>query len=112
MGSANHVAGHPALDRDQRILLAVTKNALRIYSFAVSDPIDEIIGPLIRKVELVVYDDERIPHLDAIDPNAQALQITFDKGTITSRCLFNHMIDHKPIDWFHEIEKLRSSSGK
>jgi hypothetical protein len=110
LGSANHVAGHPALNRDQRILLAVTKDALRIYNFAVSDPIDEILGTSIRKVELVIYDDDRVPHLDAIDPTAQALQLTFDRGAITSRCLFNHMVDHKPIDWFHEIEKLRSLS--
>jgi hypothetical protein len=111
MGSANHVAGHPAQDRDQRILLAVAGNALRIYGFAAPDPLGEIPGSSIRRVDLVVYDDERIPHLDAIDPAAQALQITFDRGAVTSRCLFNRMAGHKPIDWFHELEKLRSASN-
>lgn len=112
MGSANHVAGHPRLVRDQRVLLAVAGSALRIHGFATPEPLDEIQGTAIRKVELVVYDDERIPHTDAIDPAAQALQVTFDRGANTSRCLFNRMVDHRPIDWFHELEKLRFSSGQ
>jgi hypothetical protein len=110
MGSANHVAGHPGLERDQRVVLALTAGCLRIYGFAAPEPLDEIQGAAIRKLELVVYDDERIPHTDAIDPAAQALQITFDRGAGTSRCLLNRMIGHRPIDWFHALEKLRASS--
>lgn len=111
MGSANHVAGHPRLDRDQRVLLAVVGSSLRICSFDAPEPLDEIRGAAISKLELVVYDDERIPRTDAIDPAAQALQITFDRGADASRCLFNRMVDHRPIDWFHELDKARISSA-
>jgi hypothetical protein len=112
MGSANHVAGHPALGRDQRVLLAVGEDAFRLFAFSSPEPLDQVLATAIQKVELVVYDDERIPHTDAIDAAAQALQLTFARGTTTVRCLFNQMLDYRPIDWYHQLERLRCSSAE
>ena len=43
LGSAIHVAGHPLLQRDQPVVLALAEEQLNIYSYDNSAPLDSIL---------------------------------------------------------------------
>jgi hypothetical protein len=80
IGSAVHVAGHPRLEREQNVVLALTPTGIQIYSYESDQPVDTISFEQIAAVHTVVYDDERTPHLDTVDSTAQALQLTLKYG--------------------------------
>lgn len=111
IGSAIHVAGHPLLQREQSIVLALVDDNLNIYTYENSTPIDTISLKNIQGVYTVAYDDDRVPHIDAIDSVAQALQITFLWNEQPCTCLFRRMRKTKPIDWYHAIQQVRLQSG-
>jgi hypothetical protein len=54
-----------------------------------------------------VYDDERIPHIEAVDSTAQALQITFLREGKQFSALLRRMKKVRPIDWYHLLQKNR-----
>jgi hypothetical protein len=107
IGSAIHVAGHPLLQREQLIVLALVDDQLNIYSFETSTPLDTIYIKSIQAINTVVYDDERVPNIDVIDSAAQALQITFLWHQKSCTCLFRRMRKVRPIDWYHAIQQKR-----
>ena len=111
IGSAIHVAGHPLLQRDQQIVLALVGDQLNIYSYENSTPLDSIPLKNLQGVYTVSYDDDRVPHIDAIDSVAQALQITFIWHDQPCTCLFRRMRKLKAIDWYHAIQQVRLQSG-
>lgn len=111
MGSAIHVAGHPMLQRDQQIVLALVGDQLNIYSYENSTPLDSIPLKNIQGVYTVAYDDDRVPRIDAIDSVAQALQLTFLYREQPCTCLFRRMQKMKSIDWYHAIQQVRLQSG-
>jgi hypothetical protein len=107
LGSAIHVAGHPLLQRDQLVVLALVEDQLNIYSYDNSAPLDSILLKNIKSIHTVVYDDDRTPHIDVIDSAAQALQITFSWHEQLCTCLFRRMRKVRPIDWYHGIQQKR-----
>jgi len=111
IGSCIHVAGNPKLNRDQNIVLALTPEALVIYPYDRDIPLDTISLQQITAIHTVVYDDERTPHLEAVDSAAQALQLTIKHGNIDYDCLLRSMKNIRPIDWFHAIQKARIQVG-
>ena len=111
IGSAIHVAGHPLLEREQQIVLALVGDQLNIYSYENSTPLDSISLKNLQGVYTVSYDDDRVPHIDAIDSVAQALQLTFLWHDQPCTCLFRRMKKVKPIDWYHAIQQVRLQSG-
>ncbi len=111
IGSAKHVAGEPRLERDNNVVLALTPTSLDIYDYDHASPIDSVPIRNITAVYTVVFDDERVPHLDTIDSTAQALQISFESAGVRYDCLFRTMRKVRPIDWYHAIQQTRSASG-
>lgn len=107
LGSAIHVAGHPLLQRDQPVVLALVDNQLNICDYEDPTPLDTIYLIDIQSIHTVVYDDERVPHIDVIDSAAQALQITFSWHEQLCTCLFRRMRKVRPIDWYHVIQQKR-----
>lgn len=107
LGSAIHVAGHPLLQREQPIVLALVGDQLNIYGYETSTPVDTILIKVIQSIHTVVYDDDRVPHIDVIDSAAQALQITFSWREQSCTCLFRRMRKVRPIDWYHAIQQKR-----
>ena len=111
IGSAIHVAGHPLLQREQPIVLALVESQLNIYSYENPTPLDSILLKNLQGVYTVSYDDDRVPHIDAIDSVAQALQITFLWHDQPCSCLFRRMLKMKAIDWYHAIQQVRLQAG-
>jgi len=111
IGSAIHVAGHPLLQRDQPIVLALVNDQLNIYSYENQIPLDTIPLKNIQEIHTVSYDDERVPHIEAIDSVAQALQLKFLFREQPCTCLFRRMRKIKPIDWYHAIQQIRLQSN-
>ena len=107
IGSAVHVAGHPLLERDQPMVLALIDDHLSIYKYDSGDPLDTISLADISSIHTVVYDDERVPHIEVIDSAAQALQFSITKQGQPVTFLFRSMLKVRPIDWYHAIEKAR-----
>lgn len=107
LGSAIHVAGHPLLQRDQQVVLALVDDQLIICGYEDPTPLDTIYLKDIQSIHTVVYDDERVPHIDVIDNAAQALQITFSWHEQLCTCLFRRMRKVRPIDWYHVIQQKR-----
>jgi hypothetical protein len=108
LGSAVHVAGHARLERNQPVVIALTQRELNIYPYDKAEPLDVLLLKEIETIQTVVYDEDRIPHVDVIDPTAQALQITFHREGQTWKCLFNRMRIHRPIDWYQAIQKAKA----
>ncbi len=106
MGSAVHVAGHPFLEREQVIVIAIVGSEICFFTYDGTKidvlPIQEIVS-----LHTVVYDDERVPHIEAVDSTAQALQITFRRRDKDFTALFRSMKKVRPIDWYHAIQKIR-----
>jgi hypothetical protein len=107
MGSAVHVAGDPNLEPNQPVVLALIKNNLVIYPYASAVILDQINIHHIEKIQTVVYDEDRIPHVDVIDPTAQALQLEIITQGKSWRCLFSRMRQVRAIDWYHAIQKVK-----
>ena len=111
MGSAIHVAGHPLLNREQEVVLALTPEGLKIFSYEDGHPLDILSVDHIAELHTVTYDDERIPHIDVINSTAQALQFTYKADGKEYTCLFRRMRKVRPIDWYHELQKARFEEG-
>jgi type III secretory pathway component EscV len=107
IGSAVHVAGHPLLARDQPVVLALKADQLSIYRYDSPDPVDVLDLKDLQDIRTVVYDDERVPHIDVIDSASQALQLEFLWRGEKCACLFRRMINPRPIDWYDAIQKAR-----
>jgi len=107
IGSAVHVAAHPQLEREQNIVLALAQPNLLIYSYDTDQPLVSIPIQQITAIQTVVYDDERIPHIDVVDSTAQAIQLTLKFEMQEIKCLFRRMKKVRPIDWYHAIQKAR-----
>ena len=107
IGSAVHVAGYPKLEQNQPVVLALTKNALVIYPYDKPNVLDKIDTREIDAIQTVVYDEDRIPHIEVIDPCSQALQLRITRQDISWQCLFNRMRSVRPIDWYHAIQKAK-----
>jgi hypothetical protein len=105
IGSAIHVAGHPLLEREQPVVLALTSDGLKIFRYDDPYPIDILSLDRLAAIHTVVYDEDRIPHIDTVDGTAQALQVTFKSRDQEFTCLFRRMLKVRPIDWYHEIQK-------
>lgn len=108
IGSAIHVAGHPKLARDQPIVIALINDHLAFFSYEGGEPIDWLPLADIHTIQMVVYDADRIPHVEVIDNTAQALQIRFTRGGREWVCLFRRIREVRPIDWFHILEQARA----
>ena len=107
IGSAVHVAGHPNLEPKQPVVLVLRENTLVIYPFDKPIVSDEINVRDIETIQTVVYDEDRIPHVDVIDPTAQALQLRIVRHDKNWQCLLNQMRSIRPIDWYHAIQKAK-----
>jgi len=107
IGSAIHTAGHPLLRRDQRVVLALRGASLTVYDYASPQPIHTIDVADLTSVDLVVYDDDDVPHVGTIDQSARALQLSFRWQSGTCTCQFRWMFPVRPIDWYHSIEQTR-----
>jgi hypothetical protein len=107
IGSAIHVAGHPLLERGQPMVLALTSEGLKIYKYDDPDPVDILALDRLAAIHTVVYDEDRIPHIETVDSTAQALQLTFKSQDKEFTCLFRRMLKVRSIDWYHEIQKAR-----
>jgi hypothetical protein len=108
IGSAIHIAGHPLLERDQPVVLALKGDELSIYTYQSQVPVDGIRISDIQAIHTVVYDDERVPHIDVIDTTAQALQITFTSKGLDYTCLFRRLRKVRTIDWYHVLQKAKT----
>ena len=111
IGSAIHVAGHPELDREQNVVLALTSPTLTIFSYDSDKPITVIPIQQIQSIQTVTYDDERIPHIEVVDSTAQAIQLILKFNDQEIPCLFRRMKKVRPIDWYHAIQKERALMG-
>jgi hypothetical protein len=107
LGSAIHTAGHPLLQANQPVVLALKDSELSIYRYDSSTPIDTISVTELQAINPVVFDDDYIPHVGVIDNTAQALQISFQRQNINCTCSFRRMYKVRPIEWFHAIQKAR-----
>ena len=111
IGSALHVAGHPLLQRDQPVVLALVGGQLSLHSYESPIPLDAIPLRNIQSVQTVSYDDERVPIMDVIDSAAQAIQLTFLWHDQTCTCLFRRMKKMRPIDWYQTLQQARLQAG-
>ena len=107
LGSAIHTAGHPLLQVNQPVVLALKDSQLSIYGYDSSTPIDTFSVNELQAINPVVFDDDYIPHVGVIDNTAQALQISFQRQNINCICSFRRMYKVRPIEWFHAIQKAR-----
>jgi hypothetical protein len=108
IGSVIHVAGHPLLDREQQVVLAlVAGKGLCFYKYDSDQPIDVVPLEDIISIFTVMYDDERTPHIEAVDSTAQALQIVFRRERKEFTTLLRSMKNLRPIDWYHALQKSR-----
>ena len=105
IGSAVHVAGHPLLSRDQPVVIALRDDQLSFFDYQGPNPIDTLPLRNLQTIHTVVYDEERVPHVEVIDSAAQALQLTFVWREQTCTCLFRQMRKVRPIDWYHAIQQ-------
>ncbi len=112
LGSAVHTAGHPLLEVNQPVVLALKDLELSIYSYGSSTPIDTLSVNEFLAVNPVVFDDDYVPHIGVIDNSAQALQISFQQQANTYTCSFRRMYKVRPIEWYQAIQKARFSSEK
>lgn len=108
IGSAIHVAGCPPLERDQPVVIALDDDQLSIFGYdrpvpLVTIPIDKIVD-----IHTVMYDKERIPHIEVIDNSAQALQLIYENQEQEWTCLFRRMRKIRPVDWYHRIQTARA----
>lgn len=107
IGSAIHTAGHPLLQANQPVVLALRDAELSIYSYDSPAAIDTIPVADIIDTSPVVFDDDYIPHVGVIDNTAQALQITIKRQNMEYTCSFRRMYKVRPIEWFHVIQAAR-----
>jgi hypothetical protein len=107
IGSTIHVAGHPLLQREQPVVLVLVDEQLNIYGYDNPTPLDSISLENIQSLHRIVHDDDRVPHIDAIDSTAQALKITFLWREQSCPCLFRRMRKVRPIDRYHAIQQKR-----
>lgn len=112
MGSAIHVAGDPRLEREQKIVLALTNSSLDLYTFGHDRPLDSIPLGQIAAIHTVVYDQEQTPHLDTVDSTAEPLQITVKSGDASYDILLRNMRKVHPIDWYQAIQNARLQVDK
>jgi len=110
IGSAIHVAGHPILERDQQVVLAISQGRLSFYSYDSPIPLDSLELADIQCIELIGYNDERVPIRGVVDSSAQVLEIIIDRGTGKWTCLFRKMRPVRPIDWYHAIQQAKYRS--
>ena len=109
IGSAVHVAGHPLFERDQPVVLALKGDELSIHTYQSQVPVDVIRLDDIQAIHTVVYDDERVPHIDVIDSTAQALQVKVTTNRKEYTCLFRRLRNVRAIDWYHAVQKAKVS---
>lgn len=112
LGSAIHTAGHPLLQINQPVVLALKDSEFSIYSYESSMPIDTLSIHELVAVNPVVFDDDYIPHVGLIDSTAQALQIAFQRKGNTYTCSFRRMYKVRAIEWYQAIQKARFNSEK
>jgi DNA-directed RNA polymerase subunit RPC12/RpoP len=107
LGSAIHTAGHPLLQVNQPIVLALKDSELSIYGYDSSTPIDTLSVNQLQAVNPVVFDDDYMPQVGVIDNTAQALEISFKRQNMDCTCSFRRMYKVRPIEWYHAIQKAR-----
>lgn len=107
IGSAIHTAGHPLLQVNQPVVLALKGDELSLYDYKSSTPIDSIRVKDLQSIETVVYDEDRVPHIGVADNTAQALQITFNFRGNPCTCVFRRMYKVRAIEWYQAIQKAR-----
>jgi hypothetical protein len=112
LGSAIHTAGHPLLQVNQPVVLALKDSELSIYSYESAAPIDILSIDELLAVNPVVFDDDYIPHVGVIDNTAQALQISFQRQGNTYIGSFRRMYKVRPIEWYQAMQKARFQSEK
>lgn len=107
IGSTLHTAGHPLLQVNQPVVLALKGDELSLYDYKSSTPIDSIRVKDLQSIETVVYDEDRVPHIGVADNTAQALQITFNFRGNPCTCVFRRMYKVRAIEWYQAIQKAR-----
>jgi hypothetical protein len=89
--------------------MALRGDRLSIYTYESLNPIDTILISQIDKLQTVVYDQDRIPHVEVIDKTAQALQLVLRVNGKEFVTLFRRFRNLKAIDWYHAIQKARNN---
>ncbi len=107
IGSAIHTAGHPLLQPNQPVVLALKENSLSIYSYQSAEPLDTILLADFQAIELVTYDDDGVPHVGVVDSTAQALQVEFRLRGQVCKCLFRRMYKVRAVGWYQAIQAAR-----
>ncbi len=108
IGSAIHTAGHPLLALNQPVVLALKGRELSVYNYNSPEPMDTIHVGDIQDVQLVTFDDERVPHANVIDNTAQAIQLAFQFRGVLITCSFRRMYKVRAIGWFQAIQAARA----
>ncbi|HUH96390.1 MAG TPA: hypothetical protein VLZ89_03470 [Anaerolineales bacterium] len=111
IGSAIQAAGHPLLQREQPVVPALVDDRLNIHPYENATPLDAVPLKNIRGVYTVVYDDDRVPQVEAIAGAAQALPPAFLWNEQPCTCLFRRMRKAKPTDWHQAIQQVRLQAG-
>jgi hypothetical protein len=107
IGSAVHTAGHPLFQVNQKVVLVLKDTGLSMYGYESETPLHTIPVNELLAVDLVTFDDNRIPHIGIIDNTAQALQLTFSWQGKTCICSFRRMYKVRPVEWYQAVQKAR-----
>ena len=107
IGSAIHTAGHPLLQTDQKVVLALKGSDLTLYGYESPVPLDTISAKDIQSVNTVTYNEDRVPHIGVADNTAQALQLTFTFRGNPCTCVFRRMYKVRAIEWYQAFQKAR-----
>jgi hypothetical protein len=110
LGIAIHTAGHPLLQVNQPVVLALKGSEFSIYNYESSRPIDTLAVHELVAVDPVVFDNDYIHHVGMIDNTAQALQVSFQRQGNTYTCSFRRMYKVRAIEWYQVIQKARFNS--
>ena len=107
IGSAIHTAGHPLLQANQPVVLALKGDELSLYDYKNPTPLDAIRIKDVQSIDTVVYDEDRVPHIGVADNTAQALQITFTFRGNPCTCVFRRMYKVRAIEWYQALQTAR-----
>lgn len=107
LGSAIHTAGHPQLQANQPIVLALKGEVVTIYGYDSARPLASFTGRDIRAITPLAYDDDGIPRPTAAFEAVQALELKLAWKTDTCTCVFRKMLKVRAIEWYHVLSQAR-----
>lgn len=107
LGTAIHTAGHPQLEANQPVVLALKGDVVTVYGYESARPLTSFSGREIHAITPLALDDDGVFRPAPVANVTQALELKLAWKETECTCVFRKMLKVRALEWYQLLSRAQ-----